>query len=99
MATNFFELATTLNNLGAKWLSEKKINFTPYPYILNRNETTYNFNYFLRWHLNQIITMHKEMHSLHIDLFDYFLWPLTLDSAGKLIDDFFQLYRKEKSKN
>ena len=24
MATNFFELATTLNNLGAKWLSEKK---------------------------------------------------------------------------
>ena len=27
MATNFFELATTLNNLGAKWLSEKKINF------------------------------------------------------------------------
>ena len=43
--------------------------------------------------------MHKEMHSLHIDLFDYFLWPLTLDSAGKLIDDFFQLYRKEKSKN
>ena len=29
MATNFFELATTLNNLGAKWLSEKKINFMP----------------------------------------------------------------------
>ena len=30
MATNFFfELATTLKNLGAKWLSEKKINFTP----------------------------------------------------------------------
>ena len=28
MATNFFELATTLNNLGAKCLSEKKINFT-----------------------------------------------------------------------
>ena len=27
MATNFFELATTLNNLEAKWLSEKKINF------------------------------------------------------------------------
>ena len=25
----FFELATTLKNLGAKWLSEKKINFTP----------------------------------------------------------------------
>ena len=29
MATNIFELATTLKNLGAKWLSEKKINFTP----------------------------------------------------------------------
>ena len=29
MATNFFELATTLKNLGAKWLSEKKMNFTP----------------------------------------------------------------------
>ena len=29
MATNFFELATTLKNLGAKWLSEKKVNFTP----------------------------------------------------------------------
>ena len=27
MATNFFELATTLNNLGAKWLSEKKNQF------------------------------------------------------------------------
>ena len=26
----FFELATTLNNLGTKWLSEKKINFTPW---------------------------------------------------------------------
>ena len=31
MATYFFfELATTLKNLGAKWLSEKKINFTPW---------------------------------------------------------------------
>ena len=30
MATTFFfELATTLKNLGAKWLSEKKINFMP----------------------------------------------------------------------
>ena len=25
----FFELATTLKNLEAKWLSEKKITFTP----------------------------------------------------------------------
>ena len=25
----FFELATTLKNLEAKWLSEKKVNFTP----------------------------------------------------------------------
>ena len=25
MGTNFFELATTLKNLGAKWLSEKKL--------------------------------------------------------------------------
>ena len=25
----FFELATTLKNLRAKWLSEKKVNFTP----------------------------------------------------------------------
>ena len=30
MATNFFELATTLKNLGTKWLLEKKINFTPW---------------------------------------------------------------------
>ena len=29
MVTNFFELATTLKNLGAKWLSEKEVNFTP----------------------------------------------------------------------
>ena len=29
MVTNFFELATTLKNLGAKWPSEKKVNFTP----------------------------------------------------------------------
>ena len=29
MATNFFELATTLKNLGAKWLSEKEVNITP----------------------------------------------------------------------
>ena len=29
MATNFFELATTLKYLGAKWLPGKKVNFTP----------------------------------------------------------------------
>ena len=29
MAPTFFEMATTLKNLGAKWLSEKKVNFTP----------------------------------------------------------------------
>ena len=29
MATNFLELATTLKCLGAKWLPEKKVNFTP----------------------------------------------------------------------
>ena len=29
MATNFFELATTLKYLGAKCLPEKKVNFTP----------------------------------------------------------------------
>ena len=34
MATNFFELATTLKNLGAKWLPEKKINFTPWVSIV-----------------------------------------------------------------
>ena len=33
MATNFFELATTLKNLGAKWLSEKKVNFMPCKYL------------------------------------------------------------------
>ena len=32
MATNFFELATTLKNSGATWLSEKK-NFTPSKYV------------------------------------------------------------------
>ena len=29
MATDFLELATTLKYLGAKWLPEKKVNFTP----------------------------------------------------------------------
>ena len=29
MATNFWELATTLTYVGAKWLPEKKVNFTP----------------------------------------------------------------------
>ena len=29
MATNFLELATTLEYLGAKWLQERKVNFTP----------------------------------------------------------------------
>ena len=29
MTTNFLELATTLKYLGAKWLPEKKVNFTP----------------------------------------------------------------------
>ena len=36
MATNFFELATTLKNLGAKWLSEKKVNFTPWNVLNER---------------------------------------------------------------
>ena len=30
MATNFFELATTLEYLGAKWLPGIKVNFTPW---------------------------------------------------------------------
>jgi len=30
MATNFFELATTLKYLGAKWLPGIKVNFTPW---------------------------------------------------------------------
>ena len=29
MATNFLELAATFKYLGAKWLPEKKVNFTP----------------------------------------------------------------------
>jgi len=29
MATNYFELATTLKYLGAKWLPGIKVNFTP----------------------------------------------------------------------
>ena len=29
MATNFLELATTLEYLGAKWLPKKRVNFTP----------------------------------------------------------------------
>ena len=29
MTTDFLELATTLKYLGAKWLLEKKVNFTP----------------------------------------------------------------------
>ena len=34
MATNFLELATTLKYLGAKWLSGKKVNFTPWFYFI-----------------------------------------------------------------
>ena len=30
MTTNFLELATTLKYSGAKWLPEKKVNFTPW---------------------------------------------------------------------
>ena len=30
LTTNFLELATTLKYLGAKWLLEKKVNFTPW---------------------------------------------------------------------
>ena len=41
MATNFFELATSLKNLGAKWLSEKKINFMPCQHM-NSEHHTYN---------------------------------------------------------
>ena len=33
MITNFLELAITLKYLGAKWLLEKKVNFTPWPTI------------------------------------------------------------------
>ena len=29
MAPNFLDLATTLENLGARWLLEKKVNFVP----------------------------------------------------------------------
>ena len=29
MAPKFLDLATTLENLGAKWLLEKKVNFVP----------------------------------------------------------------------
>ena len=29
MTTNFLELAPTLKYLGAKWIPEKKVNFTP----------------------------------------------------------------------
>ena len=29
MAPNFLDLATTLQNLGARWLLEKKVNFVP----------------------------------------------------------------------
>ena len=30
MATDFLDLATTLENLGARWLLEKKVNFVPW---------------------------------------------------------------------
>ena len=30
MAPNFLDLATTLKNLGARWLLEKKVNFVPW---------------------------------------------------------------------
>ena len=34
MATNFLELATTLENVGARWLLEKKVNFVPCKWFL-----------------------------------------------------------------
>ena len=40
MATNFFELATTLNNLGAKWLSEKKLISRPVKYCFYRSNVS-----------------------------------------------------------
>ena len=33
MTTNFLELATTLKYLRAKWLPEKKVNFTPWDHV------------------------------------------------------------------
>ena len=38
MTTNFLELATTLKYLGAKWLPEKKVNFTPCIQLYNLNK-------------------------------------------------------------
>ena len=35
VATDFFKLATTLKYLGAKWLPEEKVNFTPCKYTFN----------------------------------------------------------------
>ena len=34
MAPNFLDLATTLENLGARWLLEKKVNFVPWKFCL-----------------------------------------------------------------
>ena len=33
MAPNFLALATTLENLGARWLLAKKVNFVPCMYV------------------------------------------------------------------
>ena len=43
MATNFLELATTLKDLGAKWLPEKKVNFMPcIQWLVHGPMTSYN---------------------------------------------------------
>ena len=46
MATNFLELATTLTNLGAKWLPEKKLILRPVhkQFVMSYNITSFMYN-------------------------------------------------------
>ena len=50
MATNFLELATTLTYLGANWLPEKKVNFTPcHVFVLDETAGIIIFVLFSYW--------------------------------------------------
>ena len=73
MATNFFELATTLKNLGAKWLSEKKVNFTPWNVFFFLHFTGYDYLvtelHFIQFVITGMITDWIRLHLVLLPLF------------------------------
>ena len=68
MATNFIELATTLNYLGAKWLSEKKNNFTPCTVGLNQCLSVL--------YLHNLYVLPSVFNSVHLTEWQGGLWVL-----------------------